>query len=79
MAYPEITEAEYIRIADFLNSLTALPITMPIAYHAALFKRKYRLALADALIAATSFLHNLPLITYDSDFRKIKEIVVRAP
>lgn len=79
LAYPDITESEYVRIAGFLNSLTALPVTMAIAHHAALFKRKYRLLLGDSLIAATAMVHNLPLISRDHDFRKVKEIVVRAP
>lgn len=79
LAYPDITETEYIRIADFLNSLTALPVTMPIAHHAALLKRKYRLMLGDSLIGATALAHNLPLLTNDRDFMKVTEIIVRVP
>ena len=39
-----------------------------------LLKRKYRIKLPDALIAATAINENIPLLTFDTDFLKIKEL-----
>lgn len=79
LAYPSVTADEYTRIADFINSLTVLPVTMPIAHRAALLKRTYRLALGDSLIAATALVHNLSLLTRDKELLRLKEIEVRSP
>ena len=78
LAYPDITATEYTRITDFINSLTALPVTMSIAHHAALLKRRHGLALGDSLIAATALVHNLPLLTRDKELLRLKEIEVRS-
>jgi predicted nucleic acid-binding protein len=37
-------------------------------------RQKYKLKIPDAIIAATSIIYKLPLITSDKDFEKIKEI-----
>lgn len=37
------------------------------------FRSKYRLKLADALVAATAASLNLPLLTSDKDFAKLKD------
>ncbi|HUZ59594.1 MAG TPA: type II toxin-antitoxin system VapC family toxin [Hanamia sp.] len=37
-------------------------------------KQKYRIKLPDALIAATVLYENIPLLTFDKDFVKIKEL-----
>ncbi|MGC4129704.1 MAG: type II toxin-antitoxin system VapC family toxin [Bergeyella sp.] len=37
-------------------------------------KQKYKIKIPDAIIAASSITYNLPLITSDSDFQKIKEL-----
>jgi predicted nucleic acid-binding protein len=37
-------------------------------------RRKYRLKLADAVIAATAIVSGMPLITSDKQFKTIKEL-----
>lgn len=38
------------------------------------FRKKYNLKIPDAIIAATSYYHNVPLITSDQDFTKLQEL-----
>lgn len=47
-----------------------------VATLAAMLCRTYRIKLPDAGIAATAMMRNVPLITRDQQFRKIKEIKV---
>jgi predicted nucleic acid-binding protein len=37
-------------------------------------KQSYKIKLPDAIIAATAIVYNLPFITSDADFKKIKEL-----
>ena len=37
-------------------------------------RQKYKLKIPDAIIAATAIIYQIPLITSDGDFEKIKEI-----
>lgn len=39
------------------------------------FRSAHRMKLADALIAATAASLNLPLVTADKDFKRLKEVV----
>lgn len=78
LAYPPITPHEYAQVTQFLSAFIPLSISAPIAHRASLFKRQYHLSLGDAFIAATAEESNLPLITRDRDFQKVREITVRA-
>lgn len=78
LAYPPITPAEYARITQFLSAFIPMSVSVSTAHRASLFKRKYRLSLGDAFIAASAEEGNIPLITRDKTFSKIKEIAVRA-
>ena len=40
------------------------------------FRKKYKLKLPDAIIAATAQFLNIPLVTADKSFNKINEIIV---
>lgn len=37
-------------------------------------KRKYKIKLPDAIIAATSIYLDIPLVTFDVDFKNIEEL-----
>lgn len=39
-----------------------------------LLKQKYKIKLADAIIAATAVVYEIPFITFDADFKPIKEL-----
>lgn len=76
LAHPSLTPKENRRVETFLSFFTILQFDAAVARHAAFFKRTYALAFPDAAIAANAYDRQLPLITRDKHFRKIKEIEV---
>lgn len=76
LALPVLTPEDLKKIRMFLNNFLSIPFDDSIAESAALFQRTYRLKLPDAAIAATSFTRNLPLVTRDRQFRRIREITI---
>lgn len=78
LAHPRITASEQERIRGFLSSFALVPVDGIIAEHAATLTRTYHLTLPDALIAASAFVKNVPLITRDKKLAKIREIITRS-
>lgn len=64
------------KIKIFLTSFIEVPFDNEIAEKAAIVRRFYKLPLPDAGIAATALVNNVPLVTYDKSFHKVKEIIV---
>lgn len=73
-----LSDEEIYRINGFVDEFVVLPFDRRVAEIAGQLRRTYKLSLPDAVLAATAKLHNLPLITRDKIFSKIKEITVRA-
>lgn len=63
-------------IKDFLTGLTAFQTTPFINEVAIKFRLSYNLTVTDAIIAATAKYLDMPLITSDTAFFKIKEIEI---
>jgi predicted nucleic acid-binding protein len=61
-------------IKSLLKDCIIVDFNSTIKEHAINLRRKYRLKLPDAIIAASCQQLALPLITVDSDFAKIKDI-----
>lgn len=76
LALPSLTPEETDKIRLFLSNFLSVPFDDSIAETTALFQRTYQLKLPDAAIAATTFRQNLPLVTRDRQFRKIREITI---
>jgi len=76
LGLPKISPKELDKIQIFLNNFLSIPFDDSIAESTALIRRKYRLKLPDAAIAGTALTRNLPLVTRDRQFRKIKEITI---
>lgn len=77
LSYTRLTRAERKRIETFLTTLVSIPLDSSVARVAATFRSQYRLKLADAVIAATAFLRDAPLVTRNvRDFAKVQEIWV---
>ncbi len=76
LAFAELTPADTEKIKNFLQGFISIPLDDFLAETAALFKRTYNLELPDAAIAATAATKQLPLVTRDRQFRKIREITV---
>ncbi|PTB97543.1 VapC toxin family PIN domain ribonuclease [Marivirga lumbricoides] len=72
LAYPELDEKNDKIIREFLSKINIVSINESIKEVAIQMRRKYKVKLPDAIIAATAFFLNIPLITTDSDFTKIE-------
>lgn len=67
-------------IAQLLARWERLEVSHDIALQTGNIKRKYRLALPDALIAATALIHKTEVLTKNvKDFSKVEGLVVKAP
>lgn len=90
--FSAITEAELLsadecvngsdreKILHFLSQFEKIPVDNPLVQIAADFRRRYKIALPDSIIAASAFIKGTELITRNSkDFEKIKEITVKKP
>jgi len=71
-----ISKKDIEKIRFFLNNFFSVPFDDSIAEKAAFIRRIYKLKLPDAGIAATALAYNIPLVTRDRQFKKIKEIIV---
>ena len=76
LALAKLTPAEVHKIKTFLENFISVPLDDNLAETAALFRRNYKLALADAIIIATATDKQLPLVSRDKQFKKINEITV---
>ena len=76
LALPKISPDELDKIRNFLDQFLSIPFDDSIAESTAFLKRIYGLNLPDAGIAASALTRNLPLVTRDRQFHKIREITV---
>ena len=67
------TEEEEI-VRQYLKQVYIIHTNDFICELAATLRRKVKIKLPDAIIAATGFFLDIPLITFDTDFEKIKDI-----
>lgn len=74
LGYPGITEKESERIRDFLNDCQLVEINAAVREKAIEIRRVHNLKLPDAIIAATAFHLNLPLVSADGDFSRIGDL-----
>ena len=63
-------------IQSLINNCILIDFNSEIKTQAIKFRRNQRLKLPDAIIAATCLYLKLPLLTFDTDFQRIKEIEV---
>lgn len=76
LAFPGLTELDIVSIKKFLDRFIIINVDEQIAELAALVRRRYGIALADAIIVATALLRNVPLVTRDKRLKKIKELTI---
>ncbi len=69
-----ITQADYSIRSEMINTCTIFTLTERIKKITIKLKQKYNIKIPDARIAATAIHLNLPLITTDKGFKKIKEL-----
>lgn len=68
-------EALYF-VAQMENEGNVVPLDPEIALMSAEIRHRQKLGTADAVIYATTLIHEVTLITFDNDFRKLPQCVV---
>lgn len=69
-----ISKIQKLNIKNIIEECFVIELNQEIKYLAITLKQKYKLKLADAIIAATAIQLRLPFITSDADFKIIKEL-----
>lgn len=76
----ELLSAKYLKpddiskIKQFISECTVIDISQEIKENTIQLRQSYSLKLPDCIIAATSLWLNMPLITADSDFKRVETI-----
>lgn len=73
---PGMTRTEIKQVEAFVNEWPMVELNRAIMDHAILLRREYRLKIPDAIVAATAIFMNVPLLTADTDFTRLREEVV---
>ena len=73
LSYKGISEQEAVTIKRFVKECIVVDMASDIKDICIKLRRKYSLKLPDAIIAATARFLNIPLVSADQDFIKIKE------
>lgn len=80
LSFEKLTSSEESIIQEMLDQFFLVPITVEIEDLAISLRRKYKLKIPDAIIAATAYHTSSILMTADvKDFKKLSEIKVRNP
>ena len=73
LAFPDISENEEIEIKHFLLNFVTLNVDDMIAEETIRIRKKFKLKLGDALISATSIVHDAILVSRnEKDFSKVE-------
>lgn len=80
LGYHRLSEADRADFEAFFATATILPITEPVLEQAVRQRQRRRMALGDALIAATCLVHNRTLVTRNvDDFAWIEGLALLNP
>ena len=80
VGYHRLTEQDQRFFEDFFIAAPVLPISIGVLERATLLRQQRPIGLGDALIAATALVHELQLLTANTDdFRWISDLRVSNP
>lgn len=74
LAYKGITDKEEDIVKEFLSECKILSINNKIKIETIDIRKTYNLKLPDSIIIATALYLDLPIITSDTEFKKVKEL-----
>ncbi len=74
LSFKNLSAKEEKIIQELISTCTVVSIEEDIKIKAIEIKRTYNLKLPDAIVAATSQILNLPILTADKDFKKVKDL-----
>jgi predicted nucleic acid-binding protein len=72
LGYSGISSSEHKKVKSFINDCVVVDITEDIKIKTITIRQNYKLKLPDCIIAATAQFLDIPLLTADKDFMKIK-------
>ena len=76
LSFPKLTSDQENNIKELLKNCQLINLNEEIKSLTIELKRKYKLKLPDAIIAATAYYLNLPLITADKQFKQVEELEI---
>lgn len=76
LSYPNITSNEEERIRTLLNTCNVVPIGEEVVAQTVAYRRKHKIKLPDAIIAATATVCGVPLITADAEIAKVDGLLL---
>ncbi len=76
LAYKGINTEEETVITSFIKQCTVISINNTIKEKTIIIRKAYNTKLPDSIIIATALFLNLPLITSDIEFKKVKELTL---
>lgn len=74
LGFKGIDSKEEKAIADFLSHCVIINLNSFIKGETIRIRKQYGMKLPDSIICATSIYLNIPIITSDTDFRKVSEL-----
>lgn len=74
LGFKDLSEKESKKIQEFIDESTVIDINSKIKKLVISLRKNYKLKLPDAIIAASAFYYNLPLITADKQLGQISEL-----
>jgi len=76
LGFKELSVEESKKIHELIEESTVTDINSEIKKLVISLRKNYKLKLPDAIIAASAFYHNLPLITADKQLSQISELTI---
>jgi predicted nucleic acid-binding protein len=74
LSFPNLTPENEQQIKELLDNCSIQELHQEIKELSIDIRKKYKVKLPDAIIAASAFFKKIPLLTSDKDFRRIEEI-----
>lgn len=74
LGFHGISTSVETKLKELINDCFQIEWNTKIKEQTIQLKKKYNIKLPDAIIAATSLIYDLPLVTVDKGFSKIKEL-----
>ena len=74
LGYKGITDSEEVKLKQLLKDCFKIEWGNKIKEQTIQLKRKYNIKLPDAIIASTCLILDIPLVTADKGFSKVKEL-----
>lgn len=76
LSFDGLSKEDELVIRDFLSQCKIIPLTNSIKEETISIRRRYKLKLPDSIIIASCLELDLPMITADSDFKRVEELTL---